>query len=38
MYFDFEVYSKLIDLELKTMSNSEPIKRATQKDIDIFLL
>ena len=37
-YFDIEVYAKLIELEVKTMSNETPIRRATQKDIDAFLV
>jgi hypothetical protein len=37
-YIDIDVYVELINLELKTMSNEPESRRATQKDIDLFLL
>jgi len=36
-YIDIDVYVELINLELETMSDDPPIRRATQKDIDLFL-
>lgn len=38
MYFDIDVYSQIIELELKTISNNESSRPATQDDINIFLL
>lgn len=38
MYFDIDVYSQIIQLELKTVSNHETSRPATQSDIDLFLL
>jgi len=37
-YIDIDVYVELINIELKTMSNEEVPRKATQKDIDLFLL
>jgi hypothetical protein len=37
-YIDIDVYVELINLELKTISNEEVTRKATQKDIDLFLL
>ncbi|MDY0364174.1 MAG: hypothetical protein RBR27_05590, partial [Bacilli bacterium] len=37
-YIDIDVYVELINLELKTISNEPESRRATQKDIDLFLL
>lgn len=37
-YFDIEVYARLIDLEVRTISNHESPRKANQKDIDLFLL
>ena len=37
-FFDIEVYSQIVDLELKTFSKNSNTKQATQKDIDLFLL
>lgn len=37
-YFDINVYSRIIELEIKTLSNDQEIRQATQKDIDLFLL
>jgi len=37
-YIDIDVYVELINIELRTMSNSDVPRKATQKDIDLFLL
>lgn len=37
-FFDIEVYSKIIELEVNTMSGEATSRNATQKDIDLFLL
>jgi len=37
-YIDIDVYVELINLELETISKEENPRKATQKDIDLFLL
>ena len=37
-YIDIDVYVELINIELRTMSNNDVPRKATQKDIDLFLL
>ena len=37
-YLDIETYFELVNLELKTLDNSDTSKKATQTDIDSFLI
>jgi len=36
-YIDIDVYVELVNLELQTMSDEPQIRKATQRDIDLFL-
>ncbi len=37
-FFDIQVFSKLLELDIKSISNEENSRIATQKDIDVFLI
>jgi len=36
--FDLDTYFEIVELELNVINGKQSIKRATQKDIDTFLL
>lgn len=37
-YFDIDTYSELVELELQVLNGQGNERKATQKDIDMFLL
>lgn len=36
--FDLDTYFEIVELEMDVINGNQPIKRATQKDIDKFFL